>query len=582
MLPIDLLVRLRDQSEVDWRKHRHSKSGLFRFALPIAAGLLAFSLPAIAFVAAPAFTLVSRWAPLFVGSALFGAAIAWSRIARFRLAAGQGLIIGETCLVVIDEREVEVFPAEHITVADNGILYNGVLIDEAVHDGAWLERLQKSARLARLREAKATELGIDERQRDRFRAAAAAATQANPDPERAWVGPLVGAMLGMSGALFLEAGPAAIRGEHARAESRAATRDAKIAFASFDSLLAPLGEVGAKHAKEARASRIAQAKERHDRDLTAATTGTLADAAKFLEKSEYKDPKERETIRARYAGLVEKLVPTLKEAANARELLGGCTSLCTPAVLLKVQTRFITLAKQETVKARSKDELEPLLADAATYSLDEAFETYVLKRYEALSLRAALGGSIVDAREFLGDDRLKSSNERPKVQAHLAKLCGYNPDLELAVEGSAELSFILTLQRHICVQGTGVVTYRVETATSDDLAKQAMESLIEAFDSATLRRLGLSSLKVVRGYTSAIVQVSVKYTGTPSIDSDDPSSGQTRPCTLRYTLLDSLGQSTGKSFQSAASCKTRTTYSYNRDGGLYGVPGYTPPRRRGR
>ncbi len=201
-LPIDLIVELRTSDFIDVRRHRASRRALPRWPLLFLGAALATAGVLLALlVPGKAFSFAQRLIPLLGGGVLLGAWAALEASTSFRPEGGQGLLVGPTTLVVVDHDRVEILPAERVSIGAT-IDYDGTCIDKGTHDESWLTALRAAQEAAQSQPAA--------RARDRWRQAALADFAPRPRaPVMRRI--LIGAGIGVSLGVFVEAAPAGMR-----------------------------------------------------------------------------------------------------------------------------------------------------------------------------------------------------------------------------------------------------------------------------------------------------------------------------------------------------------------------------------
>lgn len=247
-------------------------------------------------------TPLSFWrVSLLMGGLTFlGVWIALARTRGFLSARGQKLLIGPTCLVVIDAEAVRVLPAEDLSVQTFSVGLAGTMIDHELHSNYW------RAELLRAQAAAADPAAKDA---DRFRAAAAQAQPwtAKQVRQKRIMPALIAGGVGVLAALALEIGPL-----HARGAAN---------LGAFEKSRAYYGAVeGSERALNRLVSRVErdvketlQQKER-DAVLAAASAGSEVDMRTFLQKADANDPAR--------AGVVEKLSALCAAKLPTKGLIG--------------------------------------------------------------------------------------------------------------------------------------------------------------------------------------------------------------------------------------------------------------------
>jgi hypothetical protein len=222
---------------------------------------------------------------LMGGLALLAVWVAFARTRRFMNAEGQKLLIGPTCLVVIDAEAVRVLPAENLTIQTHNVGFVGTVIDHGFHSEQWrneLLRAQEAAADPAAQEA------------DRFRVAAAQAQTwtAKQVRRRRMIPALVASAVGVLVALALEIGPLHARG----AAGLGAFEKSKTFYGAVEQNITALNIFAAKVERDVKAT-IKQME--RDKRLAAATSGGESEMRDFLRSADEDDPAR--------LGVVEKL-----------------------------------------------------------------------------------------------------------------------------------------------------------------------------------------------------------------------------------------------------------------------------------
>jgi hypothetical protein len=275
-LPVDLQAKC--AGSTDGRMHDDGRvyqlSGRAR-----AAGFLALGLGllvALVTTHTPAFGSIFRAALLVAGLAFLAAWVAFRRTRRFLGSDGQRLVIGPTCLVIVDAAAVRVLPAERLGISRYSVDFVGETIEKGAISGLWREELERAHTAASDPAACAA---------DRFRAAAERGRPLTVSQVR-WTRrapALVAALAGVLVAFILETGPL-----HARAmggaEAEAKARRYALAVSekvSQRELFA--GSVATDVAAVAKATARA-------RLFAVAASGKEADLRVFLQQADADDP----------------------------------------------------------------------------------------------------------------------------------------------------------------------------------------------------------------------------------------------------------------------------------------------------
>ncbi len=262
------------------------------------------TLVAITGPSAPAFTVPSRASLLALAGLFAGAMFAARRLTASGRFAPPVFHVGPTCLLTLHAGHLRVIPAEALDVTGDHIARGDDLIDDGVHDPAWIGRL-----MAARSNAQTEPMSIS---RDPFRALAAS-------PERVTGAAVRSARLraiafaAVTGALvgvMIEAGPLGIAGRlTARRENEArllAEHDARERRAA--EAQRALREADAARARYADQQRLAE-------------NGTEADARAWLRRANIlDDPALKARIQARLDGFCERKYPARADV-NDEQLL---------------------------------------------------------------------------------------------------------------------------------------------------------------------------------------------------------------------------------------------------------------------
>jgi len=304
----------------------------------------------------PAFGSFFRAGLLISGLAFAGVWVAQRRMRRFLGIEGQRLVVGPTCLVVVDAEAVRILPAEQLALTSHSVgIVGGQLIDTGSHSQVWradLERAQAAAADPAAKEA------------DRFRAVAARAKPWKASHVR-WTRRLPALVAGLAGVLVafsLEAGPL-----HSRAMSGAGAEQRAERFLLEVKNKATYREDVAHEIKrdvEAAAKSLVR-----DKLLAEATQGKEADLRAFLRKADPDDP-ARPDIVGRLTALCATKFPVkgLGGLARLNRLLDGI-------VCLSPQGASFTFTYNDPASKISSGSAQKVADDLTAQLKDSSFAT---------------------------------------------------------------------------------------------------------------------------------------------------------------------------------------------------------------
>jgi hypothetical protein len=302
-LPVDLQMACAGSS--DNRDHRDARvyqlSRWTRYAC--IAALLTGAVLTLASTRTPGFRSLVRPGLLMGGLALAGLVLAIPRTRRFLGPTGQRLVIGPTCLVIVDAEAVFVLPGEHLTLTSSWVDLDGEpvhRIDTTGSQSAELRRVCKEAAKPSARKA------------DRFRKAAERGEQWTWAHVR-WrrrMPALMAASVGVLVALILEAGPLHARG-NAREGVDAKANSFRLGVEKTST------ERGAWVSAIERDVAATEKALKSDKLLAAATSGREEDVRAFLQDTDADDP-ARPKVTAQLAAICASKPSSKGSLATAR------------------------------------------------------------------------------------------------------------------------------------------------------------------------------------------------------------------------------------------------------------------------
>ncbi len=354
-LPIDLQLKLSDKLDDEIHKTWTSWIDCLLASLPLLAmSALTVGLASAFFTPAAPFDNPVRWIGLLAGSSVLAVWLVWYKIASFRPITGEGIVLGETTLVLVRARSIEVFPAERLSFGRvrrfrrQQLLYDGNIIHRLSRKHSFYSRVEKI-----ITQAKSS---ASARQDDRWRQVAAGAPVIGRHPSRTNILTL-GAAFGVSLALCLEAGPIGLSGAEAIAELDREWQQAENEFVTHMDTL----EKTVQNSFERRFSRAT----------------TSAELLPLLVESRQESVRDRidngwvERIETGYVTLATGELASINEVGAFRPYLHAANELAlAESFALMVENRFIEIVKAEINKARSTSELIDIFDLSEKYGID--------------------------------------------------------------------------------------------------------------------------------------------------------------------------------------------------------------------